>query len=156
VWGFHKDKDKNNNTWNELYDKKMIKKKKLYDENNIELIEIFSKDFDNLSYEQINKNLLNIFKEYRNEHFECVDLNIYVDARKNTNDELFNICMELSTIDNVIPPSTTFRDMNLRCIYEEIIKRFGNIKNFAKEYNVKTTNEYRSEQKLLRKKNKAI
>ena len=121
------------------YLKRKAEKKKLYKKYNINLIDVDAHVFNN-SLTAIQMRLSNILSEILNSNLKTVDKQYLINPRGLSNDDLFKSVMKYSNDNITLPSIKILRDKN-PTLLNEIILRFDNLGNFAKEYNVRTNNK---------------
>jgi hypothetical protein len=113
-------------------------KKQLYNKYNdkIRLVEI---DYDifSKSYLEIEQHLIDKLQFIFNEELKVVDYDILIKSCKMSDQQLFDEIISLSDNSNQLPPTHKFEGS----LYNEVLKRFKTLNNFALYFNVKTHTE---------------
>ena len=107
-------------------------KQRLYDKYNINLISIECEIFNN-TYDNIQKELYNIFKPYLELEFKDVSCDYIIPPTKISDEELFKRTMELSKDGTTMPLPKDLRT-NHSGLYRQIWLRFGAWRNFAERF----------------------
>lgn len=147
VWGYSKYIEQNSSRTTE-YVKNRKHKEKLYDKYNITLISIEPSLFDKNTYQGIQKELKKLFNPYFNIKLEIFDNEVIIPPNKLSDDELFESIMKYSDNEMILPSTMLLQKKN-QSLYNEMRKRYGSIKTFAKKYNKLTKWEVVKEGKKL-------
>lgn len=121
------------------YLKRKEMKKALYKKYNINLIEVDAQIFSN-TLSAIQNRLFIILSDILNIELKDIDRKYLTNPKGLTNDELFNSAMKYSTDGIVLPKGNVLQEKD-NTLFNEIILRFDNLSNFAKEYGVRTNNK---------------
>lgn len=121
--------------------KRKAEKKRLYKKYNINLINVDAQVFNN-SLTAIQSKLSNILSEILNSNLKTVDKKFLINPRGLSNDDLFESAMKYSNDDITLPSGRVLQEKDTTLL-NEIILRFDNLGNFAKEYNVRTNSKRR-------------
>ena len=137
VWGYSL-----NNTYKRGidYNKKRKIKESLYDKYNLKLISIESELFL-LSYDEIQKELYNIFKDILNLSLKNIKQEYIIPPNKLTDSEIIYNLKSINN-DNKFPPIQQIVKLGLGSYIREIQKRYGNIYYFLKKHNLLSNNFY--------------
>ena len=138
LWGYTSGYEYLESRANEYLKRKEMKKK-LYKKYDINLIEVDAQVFSN-TLSAIQNRLSNILSDILNVELKDVDRKYIINPRGLTNDELFESIMKYSE-DGITLPDRTFLQKNDTSLLNEILLRFDNYNNFAKEYGVRTNNK---------------
>lgn len=140
VWGYSKYEKTDKSSRVQNYKSNKTKKENLYKRYNISLISIYPDLFNKNTYTKIQEELKLLFESKINTRLAIVENNIIIPNNKKSDSQLFNEVMKLSDNPKVLP-STRIIQKYSNEIYKEILKRFGNIKGFANEFNVVNYNK---------------
>lgn len=121
------------------YLKRKEMKKALYKKYNINLIEVDARIFSN-NLSTIQNKLSVILSDILNVELKKVKREYIINPKGLTNDELFNSAMKYS-VDGITLPETTLFQEKDTTLFNEILLRFDNLNNFAREYGVRTNNK---------------
>ena len=138
LWGYTSGYEYLESRANEYLKRKEMKKKS-YKKYNINLIEVDAQVFSN-NLSVIQSRLSNILSDILNVELKDVDRKYIINPRGLTNDELFESIMKYSE-DGITLPDRLFLQNNDSSLLNEILLRFDNYNNFAKEYGVRTNNK---------------
>lgn len=138
LWGYTSGYEYLESRANEYLKRKEMKKN-LYKKYNINLIEVDAQVFSN-TLAAIQNRLSNILSNILNVELKDVDRKYIINPRGLTNDELFESIMKYSE-DGITLPDVLFLQKNDTSLLNEILLRFDNYNNFAKEYGVRTNNK---------------
>ena len=138
LWGYTSGYEYLESRANEYLKRKEMKKN-LYKKYNINLIEVDAQVFSN-TLSAIQNRLSNILSDILNVELKDVDRKYIINPRGLKNDELFESIMKYSE-DGITLPDVLFLQKNDTSLLNEILLRFDNYNNFAKEYGVRTNNK---------------
>ncbi len=132
VWGLSGKND--NSKRSKLYLDTKQKKLDLYKNyDNITLISIEPYIFKG-SYDKISNNLRSLLSNHLNINLQNIGYTQLLNHNSLTNEELLEICLDMSYSNDVLPKQSTIIKNNYG-IYTEISKRFNNYQEFASYYN---------------------
>lgn len=132
VWGYSENYSKGYKIAEE-YNKVKKQKQYLYSQNDIKLISIECDTFLNKSYKETIDNLYSIFNPYLKLDIQEVTQENIIPMGLSSNEDLF--CILKPFIKNNCLPTTAFlRDNGYGRYYDEILKRYSNYNDFAKEF----------------------
>lgn len=138
LWGYISGYEYLESRANEYLKRKEMKKK-LYKKYNINLIEVDAQIFSN-NLSAIQNRLSIILSDILNVELKDVDRKYIINPRGLSNDELFVSAMKYS-VDGITLPERVLLQEKDTTLMNEIILRFDNFGNFAKEYGVRTNNK---------------
>ena len=148
VWGY--DLTRTDSKINNRYRENRENKQRLYNKYNLTLISVECEIFNN-TYDNIQKELYNIFKPYLNMEFKDVNSEYLIPPTKVTDEELFRRTMELSK-DGVTMPTPKDLRVNHSGLYRQINLRFGTwwsfTKHFGKEIHISKKHNYWNDERL--------
>jgi len=148
VWGY----DTNtNSSICEEYNKKRKIKEQLYEKykDSIILVSTEQNIFNN-KYENIEKELYNIFSKYLNLKYKDIDYRLLIPPTKLTDEELLDGVLKLSKDKNYLPSTKNIHDNGMSGLHIEILKRYDSYLNFANKFNKKLLfTEYKWNKELI-------
>ena len=148
VWGY----DTNtNSSICEEYNKKRKIKEQLYEKykDSIILVSTEQNIFNN-KYENIEKELYNIFSKYLDLKYKDVDYRLLIPSTKLTDEDLLNNILKLSKDKNYLPSTKSIHDNGMSGLHIEILKRYNSYLDFANKFNKKLLfTEYKWDKELI-------
>jgi len=135
VWGYNvnlksnicKEYNKNRKIKEQLYNKY---------KDNIILIGIEPEVFNN-KYENIEKELYNIFSKYLNLKYKDVNSRLLIPPTKLTDEEILDSILNLSNDKNYLPTTKDIHKNGMSGLHIEILKRYNSYLDFANKFNKK-------------------
>ena len=139
IWGAYNEK------YNHFdgYSQKVKDKILLYEKYNIKLISIYPETFISNSYSDIQKILKGNLEPILSIKLQDVEQNKLIPITKLTDDEIFKILMTYSEDGITLPTSSVSKEVD-NLLNNVIQKRYKNIMEFAKKYNVKTKKKHQN------------
>jgi hypothetical protein len=136
VWGFSKNDNQSSRA--KTYNKKRIKKEKLYENYNYKLIGIEYELFRG-KYDEVQSRLFEVFSPYLSLKYKFIQQKLIIPPTKLSDEELLTEILKYkSDSDSMLPESRILQENGVSGLYLEAVKRYGSYFDFAQKFGMYT------------------